>query len=142
MAHIKKIEFNRVGQYEGCCCDKCGQYIRNIWIVTYTDGLVMNFGIDCFSKLNAEKLNAYGMKEMKKALKHIEDHKAGFEAEKLLTEETDEDWKFIQENDQESYWYGRSYEEYHKWILEEWWQERFRQDQKQIDRFRKVNFNR
>lgn len=141
MAFIKKVDFQKVGRYEGCTCDRCGQYIQNIWTVTYKDGVIMNFGIDCFSKLNGEKLNAYGMKMMKDALKHIEDHKEGFEAEKLKTEETDQKWKYIQQ-DKEDYWFGRPYEEYHKWMIEEWWPERFKEDQKKIDRFNKVNFER
>ena len=84
MAYIKSVRFNRVGRNEGCTCDKCGQYIRNIWTVTYQDGVIMNFGIDCFEKLNKGNLNAYGQKLMKDALKWIEKHQQNFEAEKPL----------------------------------------------------------
>lgn len=142
MAHIKKISFNRVGRTEGCTCDRCGQYLQNIWTVEYTDGIRMNFGIDCFEKLNKEsRLNAYGMKEMKKALKSIEQHQEWFEAEKKMTEEEDIRWQNIQE-DKMDYWYGKPYAEYKKWMLEEFWQERFKEDQKRIDRFSKINFQR
>lgn len=142
MAYIQKIQFNRVGQNEGCTCDRCGQYIRNIWTVDYTDGIKMNFGIDCFEKLNkASKLNAYGMKKLKKALKFIEGHYDMIETEKAKTEETDGQWKYLQE-DKESYWCGRPWNEYHKWMLEEFYPERIKEDQKRIDRFSKVNFER
>ena len=141
MAYIKSVRFNRVGRNEGCTCDKCGQYIRNIWTVTYQDGVIMNFGTDCFEKMNKGNLNAYGQKLMKDALKWIEKHQQNFEAEKMKTAETDLAWQCTQE-DKESCWYGRPYEEYHKWMLEEFYPVRFAEDQKRIDRFKKVNFER
>ena len=142
MAYIRRITFDHVGQNEGCTCDRCGQYIKNIWTVTYQDDVSMHFGIDCFEKLNKEsKLNAYGRKLMKETIKWIECHQEMFEAEKAKTAETDLAWQ-RESQDKDSYWYGRSFEEWHKWMLEEWWPERFKDDQKRVDRFAKVNFNR
>lgn len=145
MAYIKKISFASVGKQEGCTCDKCGQYIRNIWTVDYQDGVRMNFGIDCFEKLSKGKLNDYGMKLMKKALKSIQHYQELLEAEKALTEETDERYQMTQKHydwQPDGYWMGHPWEEYHKWMIEEWYPARFKEAQKQVDRFKNVNFNR
>lgn len=146
MARIKRITFTKTGKQEGCLCDRCGQYITNIWTVSYADGIVVNFGIDCYEKLNKEsRLTAYGQKELKKVLKNIEKHHELFEAEKALTEETDVAYQNIQhpwDYEDKDYWYGRPWEEYHKWRLNEFWKARFEEDQKAVDRFGKVNFAR
>lgn len=146
MAQIKKISFARVGKNEGCTCDKCGQYIRNIWTVDYADGVRLNLGIDCFDKLNkSSNLTTYGLKLFKQAMKSIEDHQRMFEEEKALTEETDIRYQATQthvEWKEDDYWMGHPWEEYHKWMIEEWWPTRFKEDQKKIDRFGKVNFAR
>ena len=146
MARIKKIDFNKVGEQEGCLCDRCGQYIKNIWTVEYTDGVIAHFGIDCFEILNKESgLTAFGQKELKKALKKIQEHSEWFEKEQALTEETDIAYHNLQhpfEWESKSYWYGRSWAEYHEWRLNKFFGERFAEDQKQIDRFGKVNFAR
>ena len=68
MAQIKKIQFYHTGKEDGCICDRCGQYIQNVWTVTYSDGVVARFGIDCFEILCKEsKLTSFGQKELKKA---------------------------------------------------------------------------
>ena len=144
MARIKKIDFHHVGKLDGCLCDRCGQYIMNIWTVQYTDGVKANFGIDCFEKLcKASKLTAFGQKELKSALKKIQDHRELFEAEQALTEETDTAYQndqHPQEWETPSYWCGRPWKEYHEWRLNEFFPRRFEEDQKRIDRFSKVNF--
>lgn len=144
MARITKIRFQHTGKQEGCLCDRCGQYITNIWSVTYADGITMKFGIDCYEKLNKESnLTSYGQKLLKKTLKRIEDHERRLAAEKELTKETDIRYQNEQEQwSSQSYWYGRPWEEYHKWMIEEFWPARFEDDQKTIDRFAKVNFKR
>lgn len=144
MARIEKIDFMKVGRNEGCTCDKCGQYITNIWTVRYKGGVDIHFGMDCFDKmLKASKLNDYGMKLMKKTLKSIERHQHGFEAEKKLTEETDERYQMEQvhrDYGSQSAWYGSPWEEYHEWMLTVWWPARFKEDQENVDRFSKINF--
>lgn len=146
MAGIKKITFARVGKDEGIICDRCGQYIQNIWTVTYSDGVVARFGIDCFEILCKEsKLTSFGQKELKKALKKIQEHQEWYEKEKSLTEETDIRWQNIQhpwDYESKDYWFGKPWEEYHEWMLNEFFKVRFEEDQKQIDRFNKVNFAR
>lgn len=145
MAYIKKIRFDHTDDTNGgCTCDRCGQYIRNIYTVTYTDGVVMHFGIDCFEKLNkASKLTTQGMKIMRKALRNIE-----FYSEKLnewkngvWTEENCIAWQ-IEKEDKLSYWSDKTFEEYKDWHINEFYPARFAEAQKQIDRFRKIDFKR
>lgn len=74
MAYIKDIRFDSVDRKDGLVCDRCGAYIRNIYTVTYSDGLVAQYGMECFKKLfDAGKLTDFGRKLMMKALKRIED---------------------------------------------------------------------
>lgn len=143
MAYIKRIAFARVGRNEGCLCDKCGQYIRNIVTVDYSDGVSINYGQDCFAKLyNSGKLSVQGVKLMKKALKSIEAHTKALEAYKNgeMTAENDRSYQYDQIYG--GYWKGKPYEEFRQWMIDEWFPARFAEDQKQIDRFAKVNFDR
>lgn len=146
MARIKSIFFSKVGKNEGCTCDRCGQYIQNIWTVNYMDGITSRFGIDCFEILNKESgLTSFGQKEFKKALKKIQEHQEWYEAEKLLTEETDiayQNTQIVHDWESKDYWFGRPWKEYHEWRLNEFFKTRFEEDQKQINRFSKVNFKR
>lgn len=146
MAKIKEINFSTGGRMEGCTCDRCGQYIQNIYTVTFTDGIMMHYGIDCFRKLLLSgNLSDFGMKLMKKELKSIKHWQEMLEKEELLTEETDIAYQRLQEHvdwQSDSYWLGRPWAEYHEWMLTEWYPARFRESQKVIDRFSKVNFKR
>lgn len=146
MARIKSIDFDSVGRMEGCTCDRCGQYIQNIYTVTFTDEVRMNFGIDCFRKLLLSgNLSDYGMKLMKKELKSLKRWQELFEKEKLKTEETDIAYQNEQEHvdwKPDGYWYGRPWEEYHEWMLTQWFPKRFEESQEVINKFSKVNFKR
>lgn len=142
MAHIKNIRFAAVGKNEGCTCDRCGQYIRNIWTVSYSEGEKFRYGIDCFEKIyKGAGMNAYGVKTMKKILKSIENYENRLEAAKNATEDTDEGWKATQaEWNKNSYWYGREYSEYKAWLINEFFPYRISLEQKELEKFRKVNF--
>ena len=146
MARIKKIDYCRTGKQDGFLCDRCGQYITNIWTVQYMDGITGRFGVDCFEILNKEsKLTTFGMRELKKAMKSIQTHRELFEKEKALTEDTDIAYQNLQHPfdwEDKDYWYGKPWQEYHEWRLNEFFKIRFEDDQKQIDRFRNVNFAR
>ena len=146
MAKIKEINFSSVGRMMGCTCDKCGQYIQNIWTVTFTDGVRMNYGIDCFRKLCATgNLSDYGKKLMNKALKSLKHWQEKLEAEKLLTEETDVGYQRTQEHvdwKSDDYWYGKPWAEYHEWMLTQWYPQRFKEEQEVIDRFSGISFRR
>lgn len=135
MAHIKRVDFNTVGRNEGCLCDNCGQYIRNIWTVEFVEGESLHFGIDCYRKHIMGRLSDYGKKEMRRIMRDIEfwekkasDYRSG---------------KMTTENDQ-SYWYFHyktmSYEEYVEWMLNELIPCRIEKANKELDKFKKIDF--
>lgn len=143
MAYIKKINFEHVGKNEGCLCDRCGTYIRNIVSVEFTDGVKVNYGQDCFEKLyKSSKLNSAGISLMKKTLKRIDRYTAELESyvSGEINEENDESYKIEQMFD--GYWKGRPYEEYKNFMINEFLPERFKECQKDVDRFSKVRFDR
>lgn len=146
MAHIKEIRFAHVGRGEGCLCDRCGQYIQNIVTVDFTDGATVNFGQDCFKKLyDSSTLNDYGKKLLRKALKDIEYYSRERDkyASGEMTSETDLSWQSYEYPvNKGHYWnvHHDDYEAYRRWMLDEWFPERFKNCQKQIDRFANVNF--
>ena len=143
MARIKSMNFSSVGKNEkGCVCDKCGQYIRNIWTVKFDDGISMNYGIDCFAKLrNTGNLSSYGEKLLKKSMKRLEGISELTEI--IKNRKPEDDYQYQQnQNDKLSPWYQVDYEEYRKWWLNEVIPERIADIQKDIDRFKNVNFAR
>ena len=147
MASIKSITFSHVGRNEGCTCDRCGQYLTNIWTVLFADGVRVNFGIDCFDKMaKTSNLNSYGEKQLKKAMDRIRRTQEAFDAEKALTEETDTRYQQTQRPapswGSEDAWYGSPWEEYHEWMLTKFWPTQLAEAQKEVARFRKVNFAR
>lgn len=144
MAHIKKISFARVGEREGCACDRCGQYIRNIWTVEYEEGLRMNYGLDCWEKVYKAGLNAQGVKIIKKIMESIRNYQ-----ERLaqyvngeITADNDESYKATQADwNKEDYWNGKSFEEYKAWLINDFFPYRIAEKQKELAKFAKVNFN-
>lgn len=148
MARIKNITFEHTAKNDGCVCDRCGAWITNIVTVTFTDGLSLNYGQDCFEKLrDTGNLNAYGKKLLNKALEKIKYWTNELERYKSgeINEENDlafQNMQVVLPYDSPSYWYGRPYEEYRRWIIEEVIPQRFKEAQKEIDRFSKVEFKR
>lgn len=143
MAYIKKINFEHVDKNEGCLCDRCGAYIRNIISVEFTDGVKVNYGQDCFEKLyKNSKLNSAGVSLMKKTLKRIDHYTAKLESyvSGEINEENDEGYKTEQMFD--GYWKGKPYEEYKDFMINEFLPKRFEECQKDVDRFSKVRFDR
>lgn len=148
MAYIKEIRFAHVGRNEGCLCDRCGQYLQNIVTVEYTDGITINYGQDCFKKLyDSSRLTDFGKKLMRKALKSIEEHSRQLEqyTSGKMTAETDKSWQAYELDwNKDCYWgvHHEDYEAYRKWMIDEWFPQRFKEDQEMIDRFAKVKFER
>jgi len=154
MAHIKEVTFTSVGKNEGCLCDRCGTYISNIVTVHYVEGMTINYGQDCFEKLCKEsKLNDYGMKIMKKGLTKLAKYTKEYEMwktityeqarEKGLTAQIDPDsnintWSTAESD--KSAWCGKPFEEYREWVLNEVYPRKFKDCEKEIKRFEKVNF--
>lgn len=147
MAQIKSMRFDKAGRNSGCVCDKCGQYIMNIWTVQYSDGVSLHYGIDCFEKLyKSGKLTRYGEKLMRNTLKSIAFYCEQLKMWETITEEEAEekgllvDLKVTDWNS--SYWAGKTFEEYKDWMINEFFPARLAYCQKDIDRFAKVNFTR
>ena len=144
MSHIKRIRFSSVGRNEGCTCDRCGQYIRNIWTVDYAEGFSVNYGIDCWEKVyKGGKLSQYGEKEMRKIMKAIADYEKMLATYKSgeMTAETDGGYKSAQMDCfRDGYWYGRPYEEYKAWMIDEFIPARIESKQDELKKFNKIDF--
>ena len=78
---------------------------------------------------------------MRKAMKSLEDVKACFERELEKTEETDPAYQTAQADwNKQDYWNGKPWEEYHKWMIEEFWPYRIQCAEKELDKYGKANF--
>ena len=140
MAHIEEIRFDHVGKTEGCMCDHCGAWITNIWTVKFREGESLHFGTDCFDKRIKGKLNAFGKKEMQKAMKRIQEHSELLNQLKQdeVTETVQKEWdsyRYWQE-----YWKDKTFEEWKAWMIEEVLPDRLESDRKALAKFEKINF--
>ncbi len=144
MSHIAKIHFESVDNAEhGCTCDRCGQWIKNIWTVDYTEGFSVHYGIDCWEKVyKGGKLNKYGEKEMRKAMKSIKSIEENIASWKNgeITPDNHYPWIEAQE-DKQNPWYDKSWDEYKDWMINEFWAYRLEEAQKELKKFSKINFN-
>lgn len=147
MAYIKDIRFDSVSKKEGFICDRCGAYIRNIYTVTCSDGLVAQYGMECFKKLfDAGKLTDFGRKLMMKALKRL---KEAYETrEKWLSVNTLEEAKeknlLTQPFESYEAWEGHTFEEYKDyWTSEEkgYTASDIKRAKEDLARFKNVNFD-
>ena len=119
----------------------------NIWTVQYADGVTLHYGIDCFEKIcKSGKLTQCGEKLMCKALKKIAYYSEQLEMWKTLTEQEAEEKGLLGElkvtDWNESYWAGKTFEEYKDWMVNDFFPSRLECCQKDIDKFSKVNFAR
>lgn len=140
MAHIKDISFAHVGKMEGCLCDNCGQWISNIWTVSFQEGENLHFGTDCFDKRIKGKLNAFGKKEMQKILKRIQEHSDLLNQLKQdeITEDVQKEWdgyRYWQDH-----WKDKTIDEWKKWMIEEVLPHWLESDKKELVKFEKINF--
>lgn len=149
MARIKRITFDHFpDKHDGCICDRCGQWLCNVVNVTFTDGVTMHYGQDCFTKLrNTGNLSTYGKKLLKQAMDRVDywqTELARYTGGEM-TPETDKGWQNTQIDaswKDRDYWYGRPYEEYRQWMIEKVIPSRIADAQKEIGRFAKVDFAR
>ena len=146
MAHIRNIDYAHVGRNEGCLCDRCGQYIVNIIAVEFTDGMKINLGMDCFRKLqDTGKLTAYGKRLFSKAVKLAQGHRAEYNdyATGKMNADNDEEWKNYElPMNAGCYWavHHEDYEAFRRWKIDEWYPQRFKEDEKRFAQFKNVNF--
>ena len=138
MKNIVNIRFDKVNKENGCSCDRCGQWITNIYSVSYNDGTTVHFGIECFGKLNKEnglnKFQTKAINSLLNRLQHWTDIKEKY-ITKEINENNDDSWKYDQADwNKQSYWHGRKYEEYYKWMIEEFIPARFADIQKEFNK--------
>lgn len=140
MAIIKRINFSHVGRNEGCLCDRCGQYIQNIATVKYEGDLILNYGLDCFSKLQASgNLTKYGEKlfkdtvrRIKKYDKMLSDYKSG-----KINADNDPAWSFDLDYSMSAF---GSYEEFKDFRINECLPKWIEDAEQELIKFSKVNF--
>ena len=143
---IQKIQFEALGKSSCFCCDKCGQYIQNVWTVNFEGGLTLHMGCDCFEKIwKGKGMTDFGKKQFKKLLKHIQTHKEGYKKWLNRTEEEylascAEKGLLAEYLDSQSSFYGMTFEEYRDWMLTEWYGQRFKEDEQELMKFNKVKF--
>ena len=141
MAHIKRIEFSEVSTNFGCTCDRCGQWIKNIWTVEYVEGFTLHYGLDCFEKVyKGAELSAYGEKLLRKIMRYIKEMYQELDAytSGKVTEDTDRGYQFQQMYG--GYWKGKPYEEYKKSMIEvipKWIENK----EKELRKFKNINFD-
>lgn len=144
MSHIKRIRFSSVGRNEGCTCDRCGQYIRNIWTVDYAEGFSVNYGIDCWEKVyKGGKLSQYGEKEMRKIMKRIKGYEEMLATYQRgeYTIDNDEGYKVDQMDCfSDHYWHGKPYEEYKAWMINECLPARIARANEDLKKFKNIDF--
>ena len=103
----------------------------------------MNYGLDCWEKVCKEGLNEQGLKEIRKIMKSVENYEKRLElyTSGEMTEDTDESYKTEQADcNRDSYWYGKSFEEYKSWMVNEFFPYRISKCQDELARFRKIDF--
>ncbi len=145
MARIIDINFAHTGKNEGCTCDRCGQWITNIWTVKFDDGITAHFGVDCYEKMCKDsRLNNYGMKLMKKTMKRLadwEERLAAYESGKINAD-NDLSYQYCQNCDGGHYWKGKPFEEFKEFEIHCIRDLRIPEVKKELEKFRKVNFQR
>ena len=144
MSHIAKIRFSAVSRNEGCTCDRCGQWIQNIWTVDYSEGFSVHYGIDCWEKVyKGGKLSQYGEKELRKIMKRIEGYERMLAkyVSGEITEELDSGFQTDQMDCfKDHYWHGRPWEEYKSWMIDECLPARIARAQEDLKKFKNINF--
>ena len=140
MARIKSISFSSVGHKQGCSCDRCGQYIQNIYTVIFSDDVVMHYGIDCFEKLcKTGKLSEYGRKTLKKAVKDMKIWQGHLEQYLTRTKETDVGYWNQQHEGSDSRWKDAPWVEYRDSMIKSMHYE-IRQCENEIEKIAKGEF--
>ena len=143
MAYIKDITFWHYGKNEGLLCDRCGAYITNVYTVTYSDGLIARYGMECFNKLrNSGKLSEFGVKLLMKTLKYIKQWNE--ELRKWEGVETAEQAEANGINLYAFYnyenWKDRTLAEYKDFEINKVIPNRLDGCKKELERFKKINF--
>lgn len=134
---IKKVNFFITASVkDGFSCDCCGQAIKNVYDIEFSNGVRIHLGVDCFKNQYTKRLTDYGKREYEKILKDIR-----FYADQQKTWETMNEAEMPEGDryrltDVDDYWYGKTFEEYKAWMLSDWFPQRFKDIQKKIEKFK------
>ena len=112
------VDFYTLPKDQGISCEYCGTYIRNVFVIKFDDGFVLNCGSECFKKLEKQtNLSEYGTKALNKLLKSLKDYDKTIQNwEKWNTPEEAEVDKCFQriEDKKENRWRIRTQKEFEK----------------------------
>lgn len=45
------VEYYQLPKNAGICCEHCGTYIRNVFVLHFDDGFSLKCGVECYNKL-------------------------------------------------------------------------------------------
>ena len=66
------VEYYQLPKNAGICCDHCGTYIRNVFVLHFVDGVCLKCGVECYNKLiKQSNISQYGEKLLKKQIKRL-----------------------------------------------------------------------
>lgn len=141
MAYIKDINFWHEAKNEGLICDKCGAYITNIYHVTYSDGTSLNYGIECFKKLqDSGRLSVYGTKLLMDAVRRIKRDSEALELWKKITEEEAESKGMLWNWHNEERYKDMTFEEYRQWEIKVRLYRLESDKQRSLSKFKNIDF--
>jgi hypothetical protein len=135
-----------------CTCDRCGQGIKNVWSVSFTNNVTYNYGIDCFEKLSKHSnLSEIGKKNFKKLLKSLKKCEENVAKWETMTYEQYEEMYWANIKDEERQFFDGplkgEYENPNNLSWEEFKArkldcaiERLNNEKKELDKFNKVWF--
>ena len=142
MARIKAIHFFNAGRAEGCTCDRCGQYIQNVWTVEYAEGTKINYGVDCWQKVKRQGLDDYNRRKLakiEKSIKAYEEQLAKY-VNGEYTADNCEGYKNAQADwNTNNAFHGESFESWKSWHVNEFFPYRIAEAQKELAKIAKIN---
>ena len=120
-------------------CERCGAAIKNIYIITFSDGFTIKCGSECVKKVMKEtNLNAMGMKYFNKQMKRIHDFEKQIEEWKAKTYESVVETDTVPMKEVECMKYRpmtkEEFEEYKKFRLEELYPYQIKQIQDEMEK--------
>ena len=63
------VEYYQLPKNAGICCEHCGTYIRNVFVLHFDDGFSLKCGVECYNKLiKQSNISQYGEKLLKKQI--------------------------------------------------------------------------
>lgn len=151
MSRVTNLYFEHVRKQEGCLCDKCGQYIQNIYTVTYDDIPVQHFGIDCFTKLmKTSNLTEVGKSKLRKLIKditYLTDYITVWESIHTYEEAVDKQKQLLGKINlnlsvytEYEAWEDSSFEEFRQFCIDNFGKKKLAEKQVELSKYKGVRF--